>query len=139
MRDRLGNTMPLFEFFCHECGVTFEDLLPSSESEDPVCESCGEANVERLLSTFSYKIKSSWVTRMERKWGKQGDPYRDEEGKPRPGTKQDVVPHIPGPKTQRKRREMERELKDAVRRGHAPKLPDNFTPGYPDGPPRRKS
>lgn len=118
--------MPLYDYKCEKCDEIVE-ILQSFSDRPPVCEECGEEMV-RLPNTFAVKMKNPWVTKMERKWGKQGDPYRDEEGKPRPGTKQDTIPHIPGPKTLRKRRAMVKELKDAARRKDI-NLPGDFIPG----------
>jgi putative FmdB family regulatory protein len=89
--------MPLFNFACHTCEYIEEDVLLKKHDDDHLCEDCGEA-MEKLPSLFAFKMKNSWLTKMERKWGRQGDPYRDEEGKTRPGV-DDSIPHIPGPKT----------------------------------------
>src|SRR5690606_21677276 len=43
------NVMPLYEYFCHDCGV-FEEIRPLSESgADSVCPLCG-LGARRILS-----------------------------------------------------------------------------------------
>jgi putative FmdB family regulatory protein len=44
--------MPLFEFKCRDCGVTFEKIVPSS-STAVVCKKCESPQVEKLLSVFA--------------------------------------------------------------------------------------
>lgn len=44
--------MPIYEFECDECGVRFEDLVPS-ETISLVCPECGASRARRLLSTVS--------------------------------------------------------------------------------------
>lgn len=45
--------MPLFEFNCRKCKVTFEFLaLPGRKDEKPVCPQCGGADVKKMLSSF---------------------------------------------------------------------------------------
>ena len=119
--------MPLYDYLCEECGGELEKLQKTSESPAPDCPECGTLMI-KVPSTFAFKFKNPWVSQMENKWGKDGDPYRDEEGKPRPGTGQEVHPHIPGPKTIARRKEMKKELQTAVRRGDMPSMPDDFDP-----------
>ncbi|HMO83749.1 MAG TPA: zinc ribbon domain-containing protein [Lacipirellulaceae bacterium] len=40
--------MPLFDYCCSACGREQELLV--RDGETPVCESCGEARLEKLLS-----------------------------------------------------------------------------------------
>lgn len=45
--------MPIYEFFCKSCGLSFEKLLLGAESrERQKCPKCGK-EAERLLSGFS--------------------------------------------------------------------------------------
>ena len=46
--------MPLYEYRCEACGVTFEKLLPRAESQKKVpCPQCGSVRVRRLFSGFA--------------------------------------------------------------------------------------
>lgn len=74
--------------------------------------------MQRLFSTCAVKIKNSWVSSMERKWGKQGHPFEDEEGRPRGRT---PLPGMqPGPRTQAQWRRNEAALGEAVKAGAVP-------------------
>ncbi len=44
--------MPLFEYKCHGCNHTFEELVFSSEAKPP-CPKCGSADTGKLLSVFA--------------------------------------------------------------------------------------
>lgn len=45
--------MPLYEYRCTACRKRSTLLLPSWSAPDPVCPHCGEARLERLVSTFA--------------------------------------------------------------------------------------
>ncbi len=44
--------MPLYDFFCRDCGHCFEDLSGESDCA-PVCPKCASQKTERLLSVPS--------------------------------------------------------------------------------------
>jgi putative FmdB family regulatory protein len=46
--------MPIFEFRCKKCQHVFEEFVFSSNSsvEDISCPTCGENNIEKLMSAF---------------------------------------------------------------------------------------
>jgi putative FmdB family regulatory protein len=44
--------MPVYEFKCEECGVRFEELVPS-ETASLACPECGSTHSKRLLSAVS--------------------------------------------------------------------------------------
>lgn len=44
--------MPVYEFECEQCGVRFEELVPS-ETASLACPECGSARTKRLLSPVS--------------------------------------------------------------------------------------
>jgi putative FmdB family regulatory protein len=44
--------MPLFEYKCHDCDQTFEELVSSSDAK-PSCPSCGSDHTGKLLSVFA--------------------------------------------------------------------------------------
>lgn len=54
--------MPMFDFFCPTCQVQFEELVFGDEKA--TCPTCGEQNIERMVSApspkktgaFPYKI-----------------------------------------------------------------------------------
>jgi putative FmdB family regulatory protein len=44
--------VPIYEFSCRACGHSFEELVASPAKADEVaCPKCGEADVERLISS----------------------------------------------------------------------------------------
>jgi putative FmdB family regulatory protein len=44
--------MPLYDFYCSDCGQISEVLI-SGSNDHPVCGSCGGQNLERRLSAHS--------------------------------------------------------------------------------------
>ena len=50
--------MPIYEYYCSECGAEYELLRPVSKATDTApCPACGQPG-ERQLSTFSFKSNS---------------------------------------------------------------------------------
>lgn len=50
--------MPLYEFDCLSCGQSFEKLVRSAAAiNEVVCPTCGQAHVQKKLSTFATNIK----------------------------------------------------------------------------------
>jgi putative FmdB family regulatory protein len=47
--------MPIFEFHCNSCAQDFEKLVFGSDPEVE-CPHCGQAKVEKLMSTCSAKV-----------------------------------------------------------------------------------
>lgn len=45
--------MPIFEYKCAKCGHVMEVLQKSLTAEPPVCEKCGGAKLQKLLSGFA--------------------------------------------------------------------------------------
>ena len=46
--------MPLYEYRCRDCGVSFEELRRMVEADLPIeCPSCGSTAPERQLSAFA--------------------------------------------------------------------------------------
>ena len=52
--------MPLFDFRCRGCGAEFEALV--REPAAPACPSCASADLERLLSGFSFSVRSGGLS-----------------------------------------------------------------------------
>ncbi len=50
--------MPIFEYRCEKCGVVFEKLLFSGDSESVKCPECGNTYVIKLMSAVSFMGKS---------------------------------------------------------------------------------
>jgi putative FmdB family regulatory protein len=50
--------MPLFEYICHDCGRSFEKILPRYDSPAD-CVHCNSENVEKQLSVFAVAGGSS--------------------------------------------------------------------------------
>jgi putative FmdB family regulatory protein len=44
--------MPLFDYFCEDCGKTTEILITNSQ-DTPACTHCGSGNLKKLLSAHS--------------------------------------------------------------------------------------
>jgi putative FmdB family regulatory protein len=52
--------MPLYEYHCADCGITFEKLRPMSKASAPVaCSDCGSADTSRAISMFAAISKGS--------------------------------------------------------------------------------
>jgi putative FmdB family regulatory protein len=50
--------MPLYEFDCLSCGQSFEKLVRSAAAiNEVVCPTCGQAHVQKKLSTFATNVK----------------------------------------------------------------------------------
>ena len=48
--------MPIYEFICSDCGRGSSFLTRSVSSPlDPVCRSCGSANLQRAISSFAVR------------------------------------------------------------------------------------
>lgn len=49
--------MPIYEFVCHECGESFEELVFSVNATNQVsCPKCSSSEVVKKMSTFASKI-----------------------------------------------------------------------------------
>ncbi|HID56940.1 TPA: zinc ribbon domain-containing protein [Candidatus Poribacteria bacterium] len=46
--------MPIYEFHCKNCGLDFEELLSSHNSESVRCPECESDEVERKISLFGF-------------------------------------------------------------------------------------
>jgi putative FmdB family regulatory protein len=52
--------MPLYEYRCRVCGVSFEKLVLKREQEI-LCPSCGARTVERLISVCNFGSRDGSV------------------------------------------------------------------------------
>ena len=52
--------MPLFDFRCRACGDAFEALVRPPAV--PPCPACGSSELERLLSGFSFSVRSGGLS-----------------------------------------------------------------------------
>ena len=57
--------MPLYDFRCKACGAEFEALV--RPSHEPACPSCASADLERLLSGFSFSVRSGGLSNAARR------------------------------------------------------------------------
>lgn len=52
--------MPIYEFVCHECGESFEELVFSASAVSKVnCPKCSSSEVVKKMSTFASKISGT--------------------------------------------------------------------------------
>ena len=52
--------MPLYDFRCRACGAEFEALVRAPDL--PVCPDCAATDLERLLSGFSFSVRSGGLS-----------------------------------------------------------------------------
>ncbi len=52
--------MPLFDFRCRACGEQFEALVRTGVA--PACPACAATDLERLLSGFSFSVRSGGLS-----------------------------------------------------------------------------
>jgi putative FmdB family regulatory protein len=57
--------MPLYDFRCRACGHEFEALVRPPAA--PVCSSCASDDLERLLSGFSFSVRSGGLSKAARR------------------------------------------------------------------------
>jgi len=57
--------VPLYDFRCRACTAEFEALV--RPPHEPVCPSCGSADLERLLSGFSFSVRSGGLSNAARR------------------------------------------------------------------------
>jgi putative FmdB family regulatory protein len=50
--------MPLFDFFCDNCGAIKEEFLKLSEKEMPVCDKCGE-RMKKAMSAPAFILRGN--------------------------------------------------------------------------------
>jgi putative FmdB family regulatory protein len=48
--------MPIFEYDCNHCGVSFEKLVRTSTSEKVACPRCSSRKVKKRVSTFAHNV-----------------------------------------------------------------------------------
>ncbi len=46
--------MPIYEYRCKKCNNTFEKLVFAGEEDDVKCPECGNKDVEKVISAFSF-------------------------------------------------------------------------------------
>jgi len=44
--------MPIYEYACRKCGRRFECLVAAGKDRDVVCDKCGSAEVQKMISGF---------------------------------------------------------------------------------------
>ena len=58
--------MPIYEYYCSECGAEFERIRSVSQADEPAtCEKCG-SQTRRQLTTFSFKSDTFTAPRLKR-------------------------------------------------------------------------
>ena len=54
----MDTILPIFEYHCHACAMTFEKLIRSAADEQGViCRHCSGSSVDRILSASSFKLQ----------------------------------------------------------------------------------
>jgi len=52
--------MPIYEYYCRDCNTVYQFLVKRmGEEAHPSCPKCGREDLERVMSRFSTKSKSS--------------------------------------------------------------------------------
>jgi putative FmdB family regulatory protein len=57
--------MPLYDYRCKACGEAFEALV--RPPIPPACPACASADLERLLSGFSFSVRSDGLSKAARR------------------------------------------------------------------------
>jgi putative FmdB family regulatory protein len=57
--------MPLFDFRCRACDARFEALVRGAEP--PACPACRSGDLERLVSSASFSVRSGGLSRAARR------------------------------------------------------------------------
>jgi putative FmdB family regulatory protein len=52
--------VPLYDFRCRACGAEFEALV--RPPQEPACASCGSVDLERLVTGFSFSVRSGGLS-----------------------------------------------------------------------------
>ncbi len=51
--------MPIYEYHCKKCGHVFETMQKVSDPAPPGCPQCESADISRLVSATSFKLKGT--------------------------------------------------------------------------------
>ena len=52
--------MPIYEFYCHDCHISFDKLVRMGQPEGSIqCSECTSVNVKKKLSLFSSRVGPS--------------------------------------------------------------------------------
>ena len=83
--------MPLYEYQCEACGVTFELIRKFSDPPLEACPTCGSGPVRKLVSSPAFQFKGSgwYITDYARKSGGEGAPASKDGEKPAAAYKAD--------------------------------------------------
>jgi putative FmdB family regulatory protein len=57
--------VPLYDFKCRDCGHTFEALVRGSNAVE--CPACKKTDVERLISSFAFSVRSDGLSAAARR------------------------------------------------------------------------
>jgi putative FmdB family regulatory protein len=58
--SRKEEKMPIYSYRCKKCGSEFELLVGvTADSKEKKCSKCGSKDIEKTLSSFSFKMGSS--------------------------------------------------------------------------------
>ncbi len=75
--------MPIYEYACKACGHTFDVLQKMSDAPLTDCPACGAAELRKLISAPSFRLKGSGWYETDFKQDKQRNLHGDKEDKPK--------------------------------------------------------
>jgi len=51
--------MPIYEYWCTDCGEKFDKLVSFSSKEEIECPKCGSKKVQKTISSFATRASSA--------------------------------------------------------------------------------
>ncbi|MDI6716544.1 MAG: zinc ribbon domain-containing protein [Actinomycetota bacterium] len=54
--------MPIYEFSCAKCGLSFEKLVMGFDNGSITCPDCGSSDVKKLFSSFGFSSSGKTIS-----------------------------------------------------------------------------